>query len=317
MGVVFGALQAPVAPPIKWFGLDMTWIGWDGSEWSLTSAENGTVMMPGLRGMTMPPVIHHRAAHASLPGARWRGYSIDVREVFWPIQIYSSTESQDWIDRDRAFWKTLDPSRTGTWVVAQPDGTQRTIKLRFSGDGDASFDHDPSLKGWNNYGITFAAEQPFWEGEPITKGWAPGPAGDDPPFFGTTGGPTFTISGNSEDSMPKAKLTNPGDVDAWPVWRIYGPVTSATVGVGSRTITLPFDIPAGTVVEVNTDPGSQTAMQGPADKWGSDLTADWTYKLGDIDFAPLKPRQSSVLTLTVTGTGSVECTIYPRYFRAW
>jgi hypothetical protein len=312
LGVVFGALKAPVAPPQKWFGLDMTWIGWDNSEWSLTSSADGSVMLPGVRGMTMPPVIHHRAAHASLPGARWRGYSVDVREVFWPLQIYSSIESQDWIEKDRAFWKTLDPSRTGTWIVSQPDGTQRRLKLRFAGDGEAAFDHDPSLTGWNNYGITFAAEQPFWEGDPVTSSYR---TGNDAPFFGSTGGPTFTIT--SDKTTLKAKLNNPGDVDAWPIWRIFGPVTSATVGVGGRTITLPFTVADGRVVEINTDPGFQTAMEGPMDSTGADLTNDWTWKLGAIDFAPLKSRQNSSLTLTIEGTGWIDCTINPRYFRAW
>jgi hypothetical protein len=44
---------------------------------------------------------------------------------------------------------------------------------------------------------------------------------------------------------------------------------------------------------------------------------DWTDRLGNIDFAPLKPRQTSTLTLTVVGGGAIGCMITPRYFRAW
>ena len=282
MGVVFGGIIAPPAPPVSWVGLDMKWIGWDGSEWSLTDPSTGTVMLPGVRGLSMPPIIHHRAAHASLPGARWRGNSVDVREVFWPIQVYTNLGSQEWLEIDRAFWKTMDPKKTGTWVVVQPDGTTRSLKLRFVDDGTQTFDHDPTLEGWSNYGITFAAEQPYWEGAPISGLWM---AGSQTPFFGSSGAPAFTIS--PSNTLADAKITNPGDVDAYVTWRVYGPVTTATVGVNGRNITIPFSIAAGDVLEIDTSPSGQIALMGPL---GGPLTIDKTPDLGEIDFAPLPAR---------------------------
>lgn len=309
MGVVIGGYIAPPAPPVLWVGLDMKWIGWDGSEWSLTNPSDGTVMLPGVRGMNMPPIIHHRAAHASLPGARWRGNSVDIREVFWPIQIYTNLGSQEWIEIDRAFWKTMDPTKTGTWVVVQPDGTTRSLKLRFVDDGTQTFEHDPTLEGWTNYGITMAAEQPYWEGSAISGLWQ---AGSQSPFFGGTGAPAFTIS--PSNTLADATITNPGDVDSYVTWRVYGPVTSATVGVNGRNITIPFTIAAGDVLEIDTSPSGQIALMGPL---GGPLTIDKTPDLGDIDFAPLPAREQSSLSLAMSGTGSVVATFTPLYYRAW
>ncbi|HEX9225083.1 MAG TPA: hypothetical protein VF885_00325 [Arthrobacter sp.] len=310
MAVVFAAPLQPPAPPINWVGLDMQWIGWDGSVWSLSTSADGTVMMPGVRGLAMPPVIHHRAAHASLPGARWRSSTIDVREVFWPLQVYTNAGSEEWVLKDRAFWNTMHPAKLGTWVVTHPGGTQRKLKLRFMNDGEGSFTHDSILEGWNNYGITLAAEQPFWEGESVSKTFTK--AGTEAPFFTGGGGPAFTISPG--DTLPTASIANPGDVEAWPVWRITGPVTSTSVGVNGRSISLPFTIAAGDVVEVNTDPGAQTAMKGTV---GGPLSADWTSQLGSIDFAPVPPGASATLNLAIEGTGTIECTINARYYRAW
>lgn len=309
MGVVFGGLIVPPAPPVLWVGLEMKWIGWDGSVWSLTSPSNGSVMLPGVRGLSMPPIIHHRAAHASLPGARWRGNSVDVREVFWPIQIYTNLGSMEWLEIDHAFWKTMDPTKTGTWVVVQPDGTTRSLKLRFVDDGSQTFQHDPTLEGWVNYGITLEAEQPYWEGAPISGLWM---TGSQSPFFGGTGAPAFTIS--PSNTLADAKITNPGDVDSWVTWRIYGPVTSATVGVNGRLITIPFAVPAGEVLEIDTSPSGQIALQGPS---GGPLTVDKTPNLGTIDFAPLPAREQSSMSLSMTGTGSITATFTPLYYRAW
>lgn len=309
MGVIFGGPLFAPAPPVVWSGLAMKWIGWDGSEWMLSDETDGTVMLPGVRGLNMPPVIHHRAAHASVPGARWRGHTVDVREAFWPIQLYTNLGSQDWVEKDRAFWRTMNPNKVGTWMVIQPDGTTRSIKLRFVDDGTHTFQHDPAQEGWSNYGITLAAEQPYWEGEPVTGFWQTGAA---VPFFGASGGPAFTISpGNT---LETAQIENTGDVETHMIWHIAGPTTSAAVGINGRNITIPFAIPAGQVLEIDTRPTGQIALMGPV---GGELTVDKTPELGTIDFAPLPAGEMSTLSLSMSGTGTITGTFTPLYYRAW
>jgi hypothetical protein len=296
-------------PPVQWTGMAMKWIGWDGSEWSLTHAGSGTIMLPGVRGLNMPPVIHHRAAHASLSGARWRGHTVDVRQVFWPLQVYSDAGSVEWVERDRAFWKTLDPGKPGQWVVTAPDGAARTLNLRFLNDSEFTMDRDIMRAGWANYGITLSAEQPFWEGETIERQWV---SGTSVPFFPVAGAPAFGISPSNVIST--ATLENPGDVPAYVVWRVEGPITDAIVGVNGRNITIPFAVSAGQVLEIDTRPTAQTAMLGPT---AGPLTTDKTMNLGTIDFAPLPPGEISQLSLTVNGAGTVSASFKPYYYRAW
>lgn len=310
MGIVYGAAPGiPTAPPVIWTGLAMKWIGWDGSEWILSDETDGTVLMPGVRGLNMPPIIHHRAAHASMPGARWRGSTVDVREIFWPIQIYSGDGTDAWIEHDQAFWRTISPDQPGTWVVVQPSGRERRLQMRFKDDNNYAIQHDPAYSGWTNYGITFEAEQPYWEGEAVTGYWQ---SGTESPFFGASGSPAFTISPGG--SLAEAEIYNPGDVSTYIVWRLYGPITSATVGINGRNIVVPFSIASGQVLEIDTRPRAQVALQGPE---AGPLTVDKTGNLGDIDFAPLPPGETSDLSLTMAGAGAIEATFTPLYYRAW
>jgi hypothetical protein len=276
----------------------MTWTGWDGSVWSLSDSQHGTVMLPGVRGLNMPGVTHYTTTNANLPGARWRGHTTDVREVFWPIQIYSNTGSVEWLARDRAFWKTMRPEKTGTWSVIQPDGQSRSLKLRFQDDGTQTFDTDPAIVGWTNYGITLQAEEPYWAGPSEIRSWT---AGNAVPFF-----PNLTISPGG--TLASAQIVNPGDVDIWPVWKIHGPSTTAQVGLNGRLITVPFTVNAGQVLTIDTSPRVQTAMLD-----GVDRTAD----LGTVDFAPIPADGTTTLSLSMTGTGSISATITPLYLRAW
>ena len=298
-GIVFGDPLSPPPAPFTWTGLDMTWTGWDGSVWNLSNGSDGTVMMAGVRGMNMPPVQHYTAEHAGTHGARWRGHTVQSREVFWPLQVYSDQGSIEWLERDRAFWKTMRPDKPGVWTVTRPDGQKRSLTLRFQDDGTQTYNTDPSLAGWSNYGITLMAEQPYWAGETETGSWV---AGNAVQFF-----PNLTISPGG--TLASAQLRNPGDVDAWPIWNVYGPTSSVTVGINGRNITVPFALLTGQVLTIDTSPRQQTAIL--------DGITDKTAQLGVIDFAPLPADQISTLTLSVTGSGFVTATVTPLYLRAW
>jgi len=314
MAIVYAGLFAPPAPPRTWIGLQMTWTGWDGSGWSLSDAADGTVMMAGVRGLTMPPVVHYTTQYPSVAGARWRGHTVEPREIFWPIQVFSDTSSQGWIDRERAFWRTMRPEKTGTWTVIQPSGEERKLDCRFVDDSNQAFNQDPVLAGWSNYGITMKAEQPFWRAEPIRREWKSS-GGAAVPFFPAAPGDGFRIS--SSTTSDGAKMLNPGDVDAYPRWEIHGPVTSAVVGVGGKNIEVPFAVADGKVLVIETDPTMQTATEYT--KSGLDLISptDKTASLGAANFVPLPADSTATVSLTIVGSGKVALILTPLYLRAW
>lgn len=311
MPIVIAPEETTPPPVAQWPGLAaMTWTGHDGSQWDLLGSA-GLCLTDGLRGLHMPNIDRYVNTSPALAGSRWRGSRTAEREVFWPLLVWSDAGSQDWLEYDRAFWATMRPDATGVWEVRQPDGRARRLSCRFVDDSDHSTSWDPTRRGWDVYGVRLVAEQPFWEGDPVTRTWNnPAPT----PFFGgVTGGkgPLFYISSGS--TVISASVDNPGDVDAYPVYTVDtsgGAVDSVSVGYAGNTVDL-GPIPAGQKRIIDTRPDRLTVVdQNGADKW-SDLT-------GDPEFdAPIPPGESVPLSLSMVGSGTVSLSLTPLYYRAW
>lgn len=300
-----GFAPPPLGSYVDWGSVTHQWQAWDGSLWDLSSGESGVYLRAGVVGMTMPPIIRYSQKSAAVAGSLYRGSIADERPVLWPLKLFKNSGSQDWINHNRAWWKTLHPDKVGTWIVQQPGGEYRTLNLRFTDDGNFAWgadDPDPEIIGFANYAFSFIAEQPFWQGAPISINWS---ASTAIPFFSASGS---VLGISSANAVFGARIANPGSTDAWPVYTVRGPFTAASVGVGTNQITLPFTRTASHYVIVNTDPTAQTAVD--------DLGADVTGILGSVDFAPVPPGNPSQLAFTMTGAGSVDCTIIPNYFTA-
>lgn len=304
-------VQLP-ADHVDWTHNQHTWIDWQGVEWDLSGGTSGVVLLDGVRGIGMPVVQAFKATPAGLHGSRWRGMNVPERDVFWPIELFEDAGSQAWIDHDARWWATLHPERVGLWKVTQPSGVYRTLTCRFVDDGQKAYDVAPELVGWVDYSIALVAEDPFWYGQPELRLWGPE---DEQNYYGGTGGggfgpPYFISSGSSASS---ATIPNPGDVEAWPTWTVYGPATSATVGIGSELIEVPITLADETEwVRIDTSPYAGETSQRAIDQDGVDRTLE----LGTVDFAAIPPAAEAVLNVTLVGGGQVEGRIVPAYLRA-
>lgn len=303
----YAAPYVPPAPPSPaWFGMPMTWTGWDGTVWDLTGGTSGVSLGAGVRGLNMPPTRRHVTTSPAVAGSRRRGWSTDEREVFWPVSVYregSGADARAWAELDAAFWRTMHPDRPGIWSVESPLGTRR-LEVVYDNDGGHTTDLIPTLTGWERYPIYLAAEQPYWFGDPISKSWK---QPDARKFFGQAGDP-YLYYVSSGFTFSTAKITNPGDVEAWPVWEAEGPFTSVTVGVGGRKVTAPFTVNTGSTLVIDTNPNRRTALLDGVNVYQS---------LSSWNFAPIPPGEDRDLSLSMVGVGRVKATITPRYFRAW
>jgi hypothetical protein len=219
----------------------------------------------------------------------------------------------------------MDPSDTGVWTVTHPDGASRSLRLRFRSDGDKASNLDPMLVGWDSYGITLVAEQPFWTGEAVVKSFAPPPV--PLPFFDPTGPQIVNIG--SSYSVENATIDNPGDVASYPRWYVDGETTHASMGVGETIVNVPFTVPAGSCLVVDSDPDligatlyeiTVDAPSKPSERIiGKHLISpvDKTAALGEADFAPIPAGEQVPLSLTLTGTGVVEVQLPTLYRRPW
>lgn len=299
------ASPAPPPPPFDpeaWPGISQTWTSQDGAVWALTGNNTGVRLRPGVRGYTMPILEDFTDEAAGVDGQFYTGYRVAAREVFWPILLVQGGSSQAWLDYDRAFWRTMQPGRYGTWTVRQPDGSARHLRMRCISDSQPSWENLPARLDWQPYGLTFVADDPYWYGSTITvTGEQTGTAD----FIDPDGSPPFHIAGGS--GLDGLTIPNPGDVDAWPRWTAVGPHTGLTVGVGGRLITGP-DLAPGQRLVIDTSPWVQAATLD-----GVDVTAE----LGNVDFAPVPPGATVPLFASSSGAGTVQVALSPRYFRAW
>lgn len=275
------------------------WIGHDGSEWDLTQIDGPMLVQNGVIGLHDPEFERFIDESSNLPGHRLRGVRARAREVFWPL-MFCSDSVDEWATAWSGFWRSIHPMKQGTWRVGTGEEA-RELRLTGVYDSKYSMRHDPFTLGWATIGAQLEAAQPYWQGQPIVRG--PWTNVTKRPFFP---GPPFRLS--SSKTLAKASIPNPGDVDTWLAWRVVGPFSAMVLGVGGSSITVPFELEEGDVLEIDMDPRNQFARLN-----GEDATEP----LGFQEFAAVTPGDSVPLTIEATGAGSVSATLTPLYFRAF
>lgn len=294
---------APPLPPNRWEGATLTWFGADGSVWDLGTGIGGAVLEEaGTEGLHNPAVTKFSSKSRVVPGNRPRGWRTEAREVFWPILVYSNANADEWKARYRAFFKSIHPEIPGRWRIGH-NGTYRELELTGVFDDPHAFQHDPLVFGWEKFGVTLEAAQPYWSGAPIPLGpWKQPESGE---FFGEDGAPDFFISSSAE--IGRARVSNPGDVDAWMAWTCVGPLASIEIGIGDDVATVPFDLSDGEVLVIDTDPRNQS---GTLD--GVDVTKE----LGLLRYGAIPPGADVEVHVEASGTGEISGALTPLYFRA-
>lgn len=299
------SVPAPLPEPYvnPWPGLSVTWTGADGSVWDLTDRESGVALfLKGVVGLHFPKFTRYKTRSRAIPGSRLRGWQAGEREVFWPLLIWADG-SDAWRDRNNAFMNSLHPQIPGTWTVQAGSNPARSLDLTLVVDDDYAFEMDPMRCGWAEYPVTLEAAQPYWRGEPVKAGPWKAPAVR--PFIDPAGAPPFYISKGT--TFGSAKVANTGDVPAWGVWRMVGPLTGVEVGVGDSVIH-PFDLGVDDELVIDTDPRHPTALLN-----GVDATA----ALGLQNYAAVPPGAKVGLHVQAIGSGSIQFELTPLYFRAF
>lgn len=303
----------PPAPPLvvaDWPGLlGMSWTGWNGAKFELLDYASPVRVAPGVRGLTLPEHQLWTSSSPAIAGQLHRGSRVLPRECLLPVWVLSDAGSLAWVGTDRAFAASLNPDKPGMWEVTHPDGMKRRLACRVIDDGAGALVLDPSASGWIGYQLALIADQPYWQGDPIVRQWVNATLVN---FFGGTPagfGPPFIIGAGS--TISGATITNPGEVDAYPVWTIAGPWTTVQVGVSGRTATLTANVLAGQSRIIDTRPDRLTVVDQAGVDRISELSAT-----SDL-LAPIPAGEQVPLSLSMTGTGAVMAEITPLFRRAW
>lgn len=328
MSVFYAVAQRAPSPPADLFeqaGMELHWES-NGLIWDLCKGESGVYLLAGIRGLHLPTGVRYRDTSPSSHGSQHRGHVWSEREVFWPIKTWHADKGQAWADRDAEFFAGIDPDIVGRWTVTQPGGEKRYLDLRYEPTtADPGFDTIPSLMGWARYGVYMTADQPFWVGSPSVRSWKG--ADDVPPFFEPTGpGLLNLVQGFTFEN---AQIDNLGDVPSFIRWFIDGPALAGTsVGVGGKLVTVPFEVPDGKCLVIESDPVAIGATMydvinsggKPSERViGVDMMnpVDASGDLGEADFGSVPPGRSVPLQIQLQGGGLVEAYVPNLYKRAW
>lgn len=250
--------ETPAPAPEEWIESDLrtsaaSYIDPTGQEWPLTDAVLGWTTFDEVGGLGAVPIEHVTDPHPR-GGARIRHTQDQPRVINWPLLVWGATHMEfvvRWRKLVRAFKLTrrLGPGRLR---IERPDGSQREILVAmqdgFQGEAGQGFMHDTTV-------VALFCEDPYFRAvEPITLVFGtPAPRPFLNPFPALSSG---RVIGDTE-------ITNPGEGDAWPVWRLTGPASSLTATNHSTgaEFRLTRTLSAGQTITITTDPPT---VRGPS-----------------------------------------------------
>ncbi|MGW5126677.1 phage tail protein [Streptomyces sp. NPDC004069] len=289
--------------------ITVTWIDPTGTRWPMTDQAHQDWWILG-RGVSGLGATAYALTADPRPrgGARLRHFQAQPRTIILPIWVEGPTH-QDFI----SLWRALGTSFTrtlregpGQLEVARPDGTVRRIAAYYQDGWEGT---GPGGGGaiWDQAVVTLWCEDPYWvDAEPVTVHRETGTLNDYLVPYPTV---------SSSQVLGATTLTNSGDVEVWPAWRVTGPASAVTMtreDTGETfTLTMANTVHgallAGQQVTISTDPPRVVSDAGenlfPGLNWPGAVL--WSLPPGDTP-----------VTFQLGGSGpgsAVDLTYYPRY----
>lgn len=248
----------------------------------------------GSRGLGAPPVELIMEKLPFTGGSIHRYTQTKPLEIDIPIVVKASSLNALAVKvaNLRTWFYTGDEAtkQTGYLRVTRPDGEVRQIGCVYSGglEGDLS----EGAPTWAPSVISLVAPDPYW----------------------TEATPTELVY-DAGDLGAALGTVNDGDVDAYPVWTISGPLTAVTVSnvsIGKSWALTGLSLAAGDTLTVDTRPSSQRTTQQVVSDSGASLFANVTQG------SALWWLRSGANTYTITASGTSGDTTFglsylPRY----
>jgi hypothetical protein len=269
------------------------------------------VLQPGATGLDMPPVELHSDDSPNLDGAIYRGSRATSRLVLLPLYVYG-------IDRSslrkfkRKLADALNP-KNGPCILKfqESHGSPRTLTCYYTAGMEGDESSDASGFTWTSYGIQLTAFDPWFYGQTaVGQSWE---FGTEVPFLASPFLPLTLSSGTPVSGA--ATVTNNGDIEAWPIWTVAGPVRSiAMTGPDGSSWAIPANtsgtdvVPAGRTLTVDTRPGFKTLMDDQGTNYWPQLGPNpslWSIPEGT--------SQVQINAVAGDGQASVTMTLNPRY----
>ncbi|MFI9817570.1 phage distal tail protein [Saccharothrix variisporea] len=238
------------------------WIDADGTATTLEVEWDAT-------GRGMPPIRFEEDRVPERAGSRLRAVRHDTREMTLPLWITGSSQSDLWTNL-RALALKMDPTRgNGKIRVTSIAGDQREVTCRYAAGlelnerlGDTA---GPLVQ---RAPVLFRVHDPYWYA--VSDTTEPFTVGTTATFF-----PFFPLRLSSSEVYATGSITNPGDVETWPVWTITGPGSAIVLRnlTTGKSLSLSTTLGAGESVVIDTREGVKTVTHSSGANLFSSLSA--------------------------------------------
>jgi Phage tail protein len=267
------------------------------------TGHSGAALRPGAMGLELPPRTVKTRPRVGGDGVDVERVVVGMRELTFPLVVEGGDRAQ-FRDRRRRVQSYLTGRRGVRVTHVEDDGEEMWTHGYYVGgmEGEHVYDGDTIV----TYAPVLRCGDPYWHMAEVSEPWRPGGAASWFPF------PPLTLTGSILTA--RRDVTNPGDVDSWPLWTVTGPgdrldVVHRSIDVDGREIarTIVYDapIPAGQVVKIDTRPGSRSVTDAAGTNLMPNVASDpefWPLLGGTNDVELTMPGSSEDSDVTVTWT---------------
>lgn len=225
------------------------------------------VLNPNFVGFGIPPA-QVRIENSAADGGVFRHSKRGVRDVDLPITVLGTSRS-DVQTKLRRLSRLLQDTSGPTQIKATySSGETLTLGAHYVGGAESQWGSDAGLV-WNKWVLSFQCPNPYWESDTTEE------------FRVTTGNtgrgllPQLSkLKVTSSQVYGVITVDNSGDVPAYPVWFIRGPISDVVVSNGEQSFSFTESVLDGETITVNTATGEVTddlgtnrySILGPAPK---------------------------------------------------
>ena len=250
------------------------------------------ILNPDFTGFGIPPA-EVRIENSAGDGGVFRHSKRGVRNVDLAVTVLGSTQAdvQTKLRRlSRLIQDTSGPTRINANYT---DGETVFLEGHYVGGAESQWGSNAGMV-WNRWVISFQCPKPFWQ------------SGTEETFTIDTGStgrgllPELTkLKLRSATTFGVINVDNQGDVPAFPIWQITGPLESIVISDGTNSFSFATDVADGEVITINTETGAVTDATG-ANRYAMLAAAPKLFRV--------PPGETTITVSAVAGSLDAEVT---------
>lgn len=249
---------------------------------------DGYYLTTGFRGAGIPPT-DVRITNSAGDGGTWRSTRRGIRDLDLPLTVLGEDRVEVETKLRRLASALSDRYGTPMLIAEYADGSSYSIEVHYTGGAETLFGSDAG-ETYARWAITLQAPDPFWVSQQAVSfslGYDSSTRGLLPSLA--------NLQVKTDSVLGSFTISNPGEVDAYPVWNLEGKSTLTSISLNGVGFTYTENMATGTGKRtINTRTASVV------DSSNTNLYAN----LGTAPKLFAIPPGSSTISVTIAGADS-------------